>query len=223
MKVTCSESVFTFMLYFHTIHSRPLQTLRAVRPALLWAITQTHTCLLIRVSVSFKAPSMGTWIDRDLKCVGPWRDLLFYALKPGDSPHGVLISYTPTHTHTHTRMHTPPSIPYSPFYLWKRMTDFTQGCAEQYFQTPTHFRVGMTCESGSAHLPWVKSFTGWLPKLGCCAEFDSFRNKTENHIHVVKEVLQSWTCSWISILTGPSTFLSINQSVNQSINQSIRF
>lgn len=142
------------MLYFHTIHSRPLQTLRAVRLALLWAITQTHTCLLIRVSVSFKAPSTGTWIDRDLKCVGPWRDLLFYTLKPGDSPHGVLISYTPT------RIHTPPPIPYSSFYLCKRMTDFTQGCAEQYFQTPNHFRVRMTCESGSAHLPWVKSFLG---------------------------------------------------------------
>lgn len=142
------------MLYFHTIHSRPLRTLRAVRLALLWAITQTHTCLLIRVSVSFKAASTGTWIDRDLKCVGPWRDLLFYTLKPGDSPHGVLISYTPTHTHTHTS----PPIPYSPFYLCKRMTDFTQGCAEQYFQTLTHFRVRMTSESGSAHLPWVKSF-----------------------------------------------------------------
>ncbi len=219
MKVTCSESVFTFMLYFHTIHSRPLQTLRAVRPALLWAITQTHTCLLIRVSVSFKAPSMGTWIDRDLKCVGPWRDLLFYALKPGDSPHGVLISYTPTHTHTHTRMHTPPSIPYSPFYLWKRMTDFTQGCAEQYFQTPTHFRVGMTCESGSAHLPWVKSF------------------------HRV--TVETWMLRWIWLIQeqnrkshpcGERGFakldmfldqhpywcinIPINQSISQSINQS---
>lgn len=149
MYVTYSEPVFTFLLYFHTIYSRPLRTLRAVRPALLWAITQTHTCLLIRVSVSLKAPSTGTWIDRDLTCVGPWKDLLYYTLKPSDSLHGVLISYTPTHTHT------PPPIPYSPFYLCKRLTDFTGGCAELYF--PTHFRVRVPSESGSAHLPWVKS------------------------------------------------------------------
>ncbi len=167
MKVTCSDSVFAFMLYFHTIHSRPLRTLRAVRPALLWAITKTHTCLLITVSVSFKAPSIGTWIDRDLKCVGPWRDLLFYALKPGDSPHGVLINYPPTYphthththahtrTHTHTHAHTRTHLPLSHilYFIWENAWLISLKAVQNSI-----FRVGMTCESGSTHLPWVKSF-----------------------------------------------------------------
>ncbi len=119
-------------------------------------------------------------------------------------------THTHTHTHTHAHMHTPPSIPYSLFYLSKRMTDFTQGCAEQYFQSRNDL--------------WIRERTSTVSQVFSQGDCRNLAALNLTHSRTKQKIASMWWKRFCKVGHVPgSASLLVHQHSYQSINQSIRF